>query len=181
MEFNKSYKHHKSHLPSYTRGGKVVITTAIIESALSEFWGGGMTKKEIAKKYSVTETTIYRWAAKNKHLREKFLKEPPPPVIFRSKLTEMERLKMINDDAMSIIELTMEVVKGRLEDEIKAKKEGIACTTTIKMNELSVVLAEITPYILPKKASPTGKKVKESTEGSPVGKVIKGGMFKQAK
>lgn len=180
MAINKSYLR-KSHLPSYIRGGKTVITTEVIENALAEFWGGGTTKEAIAKKYNVCPTTIYRWAAKNKHLREKFLKEPPEPVIFRSKLTEMERLRLINDDAMSIVELTLEVVKGRLEDEIKAKKEGIEGTTHIKMNELSVVLAEITPYIMAKKPIPTAKKGKDSAgEGNPAGKVIKGGMFKKA-
>lgn len=170
----------RTELPSFMKKSKGVITTGMIENACLDYWSGILTKEEIAKKYGVCATTIYRWAANNKHLREKFVKEPPKPAIFRSALTEMERLRMINDDAMSIIELTMEVVKSRLEDELRAKKEGIIGTTPIKMNELSVVLSEITPYIMAKKPIPTVKKDKNSGE-SPAGKVIKGGMFKQAK
>jgi len=167
-------------LPSFMKKSKTVITTGMIENACLDYWGGKLTKEEIGKKYGVCATTIYRWAARNKHLREKFVKEPPEPAIFRSKLTEMERLRLINDDAMSIVELTLEVVKGRLEDELKAKKDNIKGTTPIKMNELSVVLSEITPYIMAKKPSPTAKKGKDSANDGQVGKVVKGGMFKKA-
>lgn len=170
----------RTKLPSFLKGSKVVITTGMIENACMDYWAGELTKEEIAKKYGVCATTIYRWAGRNKHLKEKFAKNPPKPMINRSDLTEMERLRLLNDDAMSIVELTFEVVKNRLEDEVKAKKDGIVGITPIKMNELSVVISEITPYIMSKKPVPTAKKGKDSGE-SPAGKVIKGGMFKQAK
>ena len=170
----------ESHLPTFFRAKKVIITTGLIESALNDFWGTNMTKKEIGEKYGVCETTLYRWAAKNKHLQEKFLKKPPEPETLRDHLTEMERLRLINNDALTVIELTLQMVKLRLEDELKARENKIEGTVPIKMNELSVVLSEITPYIMSKKPVITNKKGSERSGDSPAGKVVKGGMFKKA-
>lgn len=146
-----------SHLPSYTRGKKQIITPELVDGVLSDYWGSILSKQNIAKKYNIGVNTVYRWAKENKHLIDKYLKDPPVPVNQRFNLPEIQRVELITKDAYTVLEKTLEVINARLEGELMAIKEGIKVPFPVKMNELSVVIAEITPYLMEKKSAPKGK------------------------
>lgn len=153
------------------------INPILIECALSDIFGAKMKICDVAAKYNVHRTTINKWIAKNKHLKSKYEVFEPEPILLRKDKPELERLELLNSDSMSVMELSLALVRKRLEDELNVSPDvKIASTDKIKMNELSVIIAQVAPFVLPKKES--GKGAKE-TRQKPMG--LARNMFKEAK
>lgn len=153
------------------------VSPVMIECAMSDLFGAKMAVNDIAKKYGVHRITINKWAKKNQHLKAKYEKFEPEPILMRQNKPELERLDLLSQDSLSVMELSLAIVRKRLEDELSVDKLlELPEAAKIKMNELSVIIGQIAPFVLPRKE---GKGNPDSKGAKKLGLARQ--MFKQAK
>lgn len=153
------------------------LSPVMVECAMSDLFGAKMQVQDVAKKYGVHRITISKWAKKNEHLKAKYEKFEPEPILMRQNKPELERLDLLSQDSMSVMELSLAIVRKRLEDELSIDQTvQVPENAKIKMNELSVIISQIAPFVLPRKE---GKGNPDRNRGKKLGLARQ--MFKQAK
>lgn len=140
---------------------KMLITTnlnQIIED-LMKTGEEKMSHAQIAKKYRLCARTIDRIKAKYvayRHPEDVKLPEINQTEIFkRAELDVLSRLKMINEDSISILELSFAAMRCMLEAEIASHtkfQKGETCKTgDLKPREITDFVMAVAPYVMQKK------------------------------
>lgn len=125
-----------------------------------------MTHEHVAAKYKVCTKTISRINVKfvlSKGDAEIKLPEVDPQQIMkeRKELTPLERLKLIDADGITVVELSLAAMRCMLESEIAAQtklQKGETCKSgDLKPREITDFILAIAPFVLLKKDTPKGK------------------------
>lgn len=160
--------------------GKIMhkVTPTMIDCMVSDHYGAGMTIKDIAVKYGIHVTTASKYLTANKHKKTIYENFVPEKVLARADMSELERIKLINEDAITNIELGFAVMRKRLEVEIAIlSKDTDVGNTGIGLKDLTALMKEVMPFVLARKEGIKGKS--EDSKSATKGKVYQ--MFKQAK
>jgi hypothetical protein len=131
----------------------------------------------LAKKFNVTDKTIYNVRQRMKDSFESLTFYLPGPVIDRKlSMTTEERIKALGDDAASVMELSMNLAKFKLERDMAFMKKNPLNAGLISMKEVTEFFDKSASYVLQKKTANI-KAEKPVTDGSYTGKLHK--LFEQ--
>lgn len=154
------------------RKTRTPITPQFKEKVVRDHHDGNMSFLQLSHKYKCCFHTAKTICERNEYgfwnnpagLAKRTMKHFCPVSDKRKELTAHERIKELLNDAIEVLELTLQQMKNRLKVDI--------CDLSI--SQLAAIVAVIAPYTITKKDG-TSKKKEETKEPS----IFDSGMFKK--
>lgn len=120
----------------------------------------GMKQSEIARKFGTTRQYVnmtLKALEKNIEVQGDAMSFVPDEILRRKKLDTLQRIALINSDAIEVVELTIALAKHKIQNTLRAiqdadqlKPENSAGNAFIELDKLTKLLNTALPYVIPK-------------------------------